>query len=219
MALGPTEKISDDVILATQICEKLLAGERKCLRELFTAFNGLFQSFARRRLFNPGSHEDVVQSFWEEMLTGQAICAYAQNAENKATLRTYLLGILYRRIIDANRKTSKSREIHQGDEDFKDTQDQRPTPQNGLVASTSKNLIRRLVNETLLKLSEESPTDASLVRMHLEGLDYSQMAERLGKRSDAVKKQFTREPTGSLAKFKRALKQAMLAQGLRYEDL
>ena len=53
-------------------------------------------------------------------------------------------------------------------------------------------------------LTDNSPGDAYLVKMHLEGLDYSQMAARslAGKGSDqkeldrkinAIKKQFTRE--------------------------
>jgi RNA polymerase sigma-70 factor (ECF subfamily) len=55
--------------------------------------------------------------------------------------------------------------------------------------------------------------------MYLEGLDYRQMAARIGKRVDAVKKQFTRETTGSLAKFKRMLKHLMQVQGITYEDI
>jgi hypothetical protein len=58
-----------------------------------------------------------------------------------------------------------------------------------------------------------------LVRMYLEGLDYRQMATRMGKRVDAVKKQFTRKTTGSLAKFKRTLKHLMQSQGITYEDI
>jgi DNA-directed RNA polymerase specialized sigma24 family protein len=55
--------------------------------------------------------------------------------------------------------------------------------------------------------------------MHLEGLNYSQMATRLGKSLDAIKKQFTRDRTGSLAKFKKELMHLMLAEGLGYEDI
>ena len=36
----------------------------------------------------------------------------------------------------------------------------------------------RLVHETLLMLTETSPTDAYLVKLHLEGYDYRQMAEK-----------------------------------------
>jgi hypothetical protein len=36
----------------------------------------------------------------------------------------------------------------------------------------------RLVHETLLMLTDSSPTDAYLVKMHLEGMSYQQMAEK-----------------------------------------
>jgi RNA polymerase sigma factor (sigma-70 family) len=208
-----------DIAIAKRICEGLRSGVKECLGGLVATYNEFFHNFARRRLFRPDMLEDVIQNFWEEMLSGQAICAYADSSENSATLRTYLVGVLYRRVIDANRKTSRYEEVHREEEHLQGKPDQAVTPHNGLSASASATLARQLVHEALLKLSEDSPTDASLVRMHLEGLDYSQMATRLGKRRDAIKKQFTREPTGSLAKFKRTLNYLMQAQGLQYEDL
>jgi RNA polymerase sigma-70 factor (ECF subfamily) len=213
------EQIESDVLLAKKICEGLRSGEKECLGELVTTHNEFFQNFARRRLFRPDIAEDVVQGFWKEMVNGQAICTYAFGPKNTATLRTYLVGVLHRRVIDANRKTSKNGEIHQEEENFQDRPDQAPTPHNGLTRASSQHLAQRLVHQALLRLSEHSPQDASLVRMHLEGLDYSQMAARLGKSRDAVKKQFSREPTGSLAKFKKALMHLMQADGLRYEDI
>jgi RNA polymerase sigma-70 factor (ECF subfamily) len=213
------EQIESDIALAKKICEGLRSGERECLEKLVTIHNEFFHNFARRRLFRPDIAEDVVQSFWKEMVNGQTICTYAFGSENTATLRTYLVGVLHRRVIDANRKISKNGERHQGEENLQGRPDQAPTPHNGLTRSSSQHLAQRLVNQALLRLSEHSPQDASLVRMHLEGLDYSQMAARLGKSRDAIKKQFSREPTGSLAKFKKALMHLMHAEGLRYEDI
>ncbi len=209
------ENIDSDIALAKKICEGLRSGERECLGELVNAYNELFSNFARRRLVKSDILEDVVQSFWEEMLNGRTICAYAHGSKNTATLQTYLMGVLHRRVIDANRKTFRYEEIHQAAENLPETPDQAPTPHNVLA----NNLARRLLHQALLKLSEESPQDATLVRMYLEGLDHRQMATRIGKRVDAVKKQFTRETTGSLAKFKRALKHLMQVQGITYEDI
>jgi RNA polymerase sigma-70 factor (ECF subfamily) len=213
------ENIDNDIALAKKICEKLLSGEKECLGELVTAYNELFSNFARRRLIKSDILEDVVQGFWEEMLNGRTICAYAHGSKNTARLQTYLMGVLHRRVIDANRKTSRYDEIHRVGENLPETPDQGPTPHHVLAGLTSNNLARRLLHQTLLRLSEESPQDATLVRMYLEGLDYRQMAARIGKRVDAVKKQFTRETTGSLAKFKRMLKHLMQVQGITYEDI
>ena len=88
----------------------------------------------------------------------------------------------------------------------------------------------RLVHESLLKLSENNPTDAYLVNMHLEGLNYQQMAkkyfgsssfsdEELTKRENAIKKQFTRKNSGSLAKFKKILEVVMKKNNLFREDI
>jgi RNA polymerase sigma-70 factor (ECF subfamily) len=88
----------------------------------------------------------------------------------------------------------------------------------------------RLIHETLLMLAETSPSDAFLVKMHLEGLEYKQMAERdlgnkpysqreLKKKTNAIKKQFTRKSTGSLAKFKSCLKRIMAKNKLFQDDI
>ncbi len=216
--MGP-ENIESDIALARKICEGLRSGEKECLGELVAAYNEFFLNFTRRRLFRAEVAEDVVQSFWKEMLSGQTICTYALGSENPATLRTYLVGALHRRVIDANRKISKNGERHQEGGNIQDRPDQAPSPHNGVVHSSSQDLARRLVHQALLRLSEHSPQDADLVRLHLGGLDYSQMAARVGKSRDAVKKQFSRADTGSLAKFKKALKHLMHIEGLRYEDI
>jgi len=213
------KNIDNDIATAKKICEGLLSGNKECLGELVTAYNELFINFARRRLLKSDILEDVIQSFWEEMLNGRTICAYAHGPKNTATLQTYFIGVLHRRVIDANRKTSRYEEIHRVEENFLETPDQAPTPHNVLTGLASNNLARRLLHQALLKLSEEYPQDATLVRMYLEGLDHRQMATQIGKRVDAVKKQFTRETTGSLAKFKRVLTHLMQSQGLTYEDI
>lgn len=100
--------------------------------------------------------------------------------------------------------------------------------------SPEKNLMHKdkikLIHETLLMLADTSPRDAYLVKMHLEGLNYSQMAERilsdkgytqkqLDKKNNAIKKQFTRNRTGSLAKFKSCLERIMIKNKLIHDDI
>ena len=120
------ENIDSDIAIAKKICEGLRSGEKECLGELVTAYNELFSNFARRRLLKSDILEDVVQSFWEEMLNGRTICAYAHGSKNTATLQTYLMGVLHRRVIDANRKTSRYEEIHRAAR--KSPGDPRPGP-------------------------------------------------------------------------------------------
>lgn len=219
MLFENTDQKIQDQVLARQLCEKLRSGDRNCLDRLFRDYHAFFLNFARRRLFNSDTREDVVQSFWEELMNAKAICVYAQGSENSASLQTYLLGILYFRIIDANRKNAKNREFSGLEGNVLETKKQKNISHDeGLVTLTSEILVRNLVNEALLKLSENFPQDASLVKMHLDGLTYSQMAGKLGKNIDAIKKQFTREQTGSLVKFKKAFISVMHSHGLKFED-
>ena len=65
--------------------------------------------------------------------------------------------------------------------------------------------------------------------MHLEGLNYQQMAEKflgdtaspkqLNKKVNAIKKQFTRKNTGSLARFRYYLEICMQKNHLAYADV
>jgi hypothetical protein len=87
-----------------------------------------------------------------------------------------------------------------------------------------------LIQKALVQLSDQSPRDANLIRMNLEGLSYEQMAvwelngkstdpEELKRKVDAIKKQFTRKETGSMAKFKNVLSRCLDTNGLDYTDL
>ena len=79
-------------------------------------------------------------------------------------------------------------------------------------------------------LTENSPSDAYLVKMHLEGFEYRQMAAKLlkgqdytekelNKKVNAIKKQFSRKNSGSLAKFKSCLERVMRKNNLIHDDI
>ena len=66
--------------------------------------------------------------------------------------------------------------------------------------------------------------------MHFEDLSYEEMAKRefrgikittrkLKKKTDAIKKQFTRDKTGSMAKFKSILNRCLENNSLKFRDL
>mgnify|MGYP000423386505 CR=1 FL=1 len=215
-----------DYDLGQEICRKLRAGYRNTIMELYNRYAHLFVAFARHRLFDrdPQEIESVLSKFWLELLNGKAICKYKGNA----SLQTYLTVILNRRIIDANRKFERERKAepvtHENDAyDHSHTQQ---TPEAELMAKEQ----RKLIQKALLQLSDQSPRDANLIRMNLEGLSYEQMAARelngesadpeaLKRKVDAIKKQFTRKETGSMAKFKSVLSQCLDTNGLDYQDL
>jgi DNA-directed RNA polymerase specialized sigma24 family protein len=160
-------------------------------------------------------------------MNGKAICAYSNNPENKASLRTYLCGILYHKVIDANRQ-KKVPTVDPAKLEIENIIDPQGTPEQELERIDSEALsmeIRRLTHQALLCLAKESPRDAEFMRMRLEGLTYEQMAIRLEdkekcttreikKKTNAIKKQFTREYSGTTSKFKVILESLLKERGL-----
>jgi len=222
-----TNLLIQDKSLAQKICEALVAGNRQPLEEMVSSYQELFLPFARRRLFQPQDVEDVLQNFWEELMNGKAICHYAQQPVSQISLRSFCLGILNRRIIDRNRQISRERQ--RSAPDNSNIHNPGDSPEDLLAQSISDNLARSLVHAALIKLAENFPRDVELLRWHLAGLRYEDMAKRLlgqdqmatpilHKKINAVKKQFTRENSGSLSRFKAVLQEFMHAHGLSYED-
>lgn len=203
-----------DYDLGQKICRELRSGNSSAILELYHKHGRFFAAFTRCRLFDDDPHgiEIVLSNFWLELINARAICKY----KGRASLRTYLTVILNRRIIDANRKFERKRNStpieteyeNGGDDQHCDQQ----TPENQLIIKEQQ----RLIQKALVRLSDTCPRDANLIRMNLEGLSYEQMAERelngvkananeLKRRVDAIKKQFTRKETGSMAKFRSVL--------------
>ena len=201
----------EDYSLAQKICKHLKACRNDAILELYHDHHRFFLAFTRLRLFNPEHDqiEAVVSNFWMELLNGKAICSY----QGKASLRTYLLTILNRRIIDANRRFQRELKYTEIAEEQNIDASNMPEDQRSAEDYVLQKERRKLIHDALIQLSETSPRDAKLVRMHLNGLSYKSMAEQeingnesllieKRRRINAIKKQFTRPNTGSLAKFK-----------------
>lgn len=215
-----------DYDLGRKICRELRSGYRSVIMELYNRYAHLFVAFARHRLFDhdPHSVDSVLSKFWLELLNGNAICKY----NGKASLQTYLTVILNRRIIDANRKFSRERIVApESKEDLTDEHNHdHHTPETALFKKEQ----RKLIQKALVQLSDQSPRDAKLIRMNLEGLSYEQMAARelngmsvepdeLRRKVESIKKQFTRGGTGSMAKFRSVLDRFLDTNGLNHMDL
>ena len=216
-----------DYELGQKICRELRASNLSAILELYNSYGLFFSAFTRNRLFDDDPHavDHVLSNFWIELLNHKAICKY----NGRASLRTYLTIILNRRIIDANRKFERERNstpiINENESGADDHDYDQQTPEKELILKEQQ----RLIQKALVRLSDTSPRDANLIRMNLEGLSYGQMAERelngnrtdpdeLRRRVDAIKKQFTRKETGSMAKFRSVLSLYLDANGLNYKD-
>lgn len=227
-SLMPPPNNHTDYILAQKICHELKAENHEAICELYSRYQPLFFNFTRQRSFdsNQDRIETILNNFWVKLLDGKAICSY----EGRASLRTFLLGILRRRIIDENRKIQRGNGNLQDDkidpDILKDTDHGHSSPEEELASKERE----KLVHEALMKLAEISPRDADLIRMHLDELSYKQMAERelagknavpeeIARLADSIKKQFSRKRTGSKAKFKIMIIRLMEKNCLRTVDL
>ena len=216
-----------DYSIAQQICKDLKADHKEAILALYQEHHHFFQAF-RRRIYHsePEEIESVLTNFWTELLNSKAICSY----KGKASLRTFLLTILNRRIIDANRKFKRDMQFTEIIDDHSnnaaDIPDNEESPEDLLLQKER----RRVVHDTLLRLSESAPKDAALIRMRLNGLSYKKMAEQeinsqinaageIQKKVDSIKKQFTRPVTGSLAKYKTLLEKNLQKNGIEPGDL
>lgn len=214
--------------LARRLCRDLRSGHPQALVTLYHRYQNFFAAFAKRRLFDadPYNVDEVLANFWIELLNGKAIC----NFKGQSSLQTYLTVILNRRIIDANRKYDRDRksqmlirkQIGDAAPEFQHMQ----SPEDELIGKER----HKLILEALSQLEEASPRDADLIRMHLAGLTYEEMAKaeikdeildskKLKQKTAAVKKQFTRNGTGSLAKFKSILNRSFERHSPGTEDL
>lgn len=134
------------------------------------------------------------------------------------------------RIRDHNKKTVRDRQIFTSLDDNADNIETNlhdgETPEKSYIREE----ISKIILQALLMLSENAPRDAHLIRMRLEGLSYHKMAERefegtgydaaaLAKKTNAIKKQFARTRTGSMAKFKICLERSMKKNKINQEDI
>ncbi|VTR66061.1 RNA polymerase, sigma-24 subunit, ECF subfamily [Desulfosarcina cetonica] len=218
-----------DLSLAQETCTELRAGNNDAILPVYRKYHPVFMGYTRRRVkdFNDESRAtSIVDDFWVELLNAKAICDF----QGLSSLKTYLFKILNFRIVDnvrrAGRQNAYANNISSSDNNIDGFGADDVSPEKDLMAKEKV----RLVNETLLMLTDSSPTDAHLMKMHMEGLNYQEMAEKLlgnkpksdkeiKKKTDAVKKQFTRKTSGSMAKFKSCLERIMTKNQLAYGDL
>jgi len=218
----------EDLALAQEACEELRAGNNDGILPVYHKYQSMFMGYTRRRVHSSDDDRatSILTDFWVELLNAKAICDF----QGLSSLKTYLFKILNFRIVDNVRREKRQgahgNNISNGDKDIDGFENDDVSPEKDLM---SKEKVR-LVNETILMLTDSSPTDAYLVKMHMEGLSYQEMAEKLlgnkpksdkelKKKTDAVKKQFTRKTSGSMAKFKSCLERIMTKNRLAYGDL
>ncbi|QTA81707.1 RNA polymerase sigma factor, sigma-70 family [Desulfonema limicola] len=221
------EKISYDYVFAQRICRELKAGNHEAVKEIHSRFQNQFSNFVRFRISGYISHkhdtDEVLNTFWIELLNGNAVCSY--QGENNASLYSFLLKTLNWRVQDWMRQKAKERLVFSTGNNEKHIKTDCCINSGNMDNHISPEIIleqvecRKIFYKALLELEQAFPMDAHLVYMRLKEMTYKQIADKIGKKESAVKKQFTREGTGSMAKFKIILEQNINKQGISITDL
>lgn len=232
-----------DCAFALELCQKLKAGRRQAITAVHSRCHGRFVCFVRQKLYAfPQSKTDrVVNTFWLELMDGKMICAY--QGKGPLSLCAFLMVRLNWRIKDEIRRTSKEKQkrvVLSGPNESEGDAEERMTsaavdagelePLSVETAMIGKER-RQIVHAVLMQLQDIAPDDAQLIRgRFLKGLTYREIAEAemgdenpdadvLAKKARAVKKQFTRPRTGSMAKFKIILTRYLRSCGIEPNDL
>jgi len=226
--------VKTDLEMAQYICQELRAGNRQAILPLFYEYNNIFKRFVNKRLSYSQEAEDILSNFWVNLLDGKAFCNY--HGDRGASLKSYLWRILENEIRDHIRKRKSFTPISDIPEDSLlqchgvTIASSSSDPENDLLHKEKNEFLIKIIHEAMLILSEISPRDAHLIWLKLIGKDYKEMAleelgsmavdkKELGRKSNSIKKQFTRPHTGSIAKFMVILKRLMVKYKIYKDDL
>ena len=180
-----------DLILAQEICDELLSGNSESILKIYHRYHPFFLAYTRKRLYSidPDRALSILDDFWVELLNARAICDF----KGFASLKNYLFRILNYRIVDnvrrANRQGAYSKNVSDKDHEIDGFGSEEESPEKDIMHKQKIELI----HESLLMLTENSPSDAYLVKMHLERLEYRQMAENLLQGQTYTAKQLNRK--------------------------
>lgn len=218
-----------DYTFADKICDKLLSGSTRirnwAIEAVIGRYQYAFKPFISKRLCNCKALEadEVLDDFWMELMNGKAICNY--HGRSGASLKSYLTRRLIWHINGAIRKCQNIRVKNQKTQDIiktnhnnNDDGTTEPSPEHTLIAGE----VTEIINQSLDELSKDRPLDASYIKMRLlEGMTYEEIASISSppKTADAIKRQFTRPDTGSLARFKKMMVRVARKLGINKDDL
>lgn len=227
---------TNDFQIAQRVCNQIRSGNLEAITELYQVYHNRFIAFANARLQSSpsASPEDVVSKFWIELLNGKAICRY--KGINSASLCSFLLNILAYRILDhlrtiGNKTKQEMNEAESGRNDDRKKELSEIAGEKPKDLTSPETVLQQFVHESLLTLSEKSPKDAELIKLHLlEGWTYTEIANHFYKMeesdlsnpqkiTDRIKKQFTRPRTGAKSKLKRIMENKMNRYELTIKDL
>ncbi len=227
---GDASRYGEDRALVERVVSGLRAGRADGVGELYRRYHGVLMAYACVRTRDPHLAGDVVGTLWVRVMERGVLERYA----GRASLRSYLLTIVEYMVRDALR--ARGRQAPGDGVGGTGPWEAVGEPPDRLALGEERDrLVREIVGQTLLELSEEHPRCALIVWMRLAGLPYREIARielareqagvepsprALQRRTLAVKKLTTRRnPPGCLARFRRIHQRVLEDRGLEPEDL
>jgi DNA-directed RNA polymerase specialized sigma24 family protein len=181
---------------ANRLCEEITSGNRHGIAELYLRYHPELYGYARSRLYDRDAAEDVLATFWVRLMDGRALCRY----DRRASLGTYLTGILELQIRTVNGQFSRERSRRapepneaeagllpaQPPTDCGETDEPPPggrgatpglPPGEAEIRREARRILREGVRLSVLLLSDEHPRCGEILWMRLAGLQYEEIAE------------------------------------------
>lgn len=84
-----------------RLIERIAQGDRVAFSEFYTSFERALYGFVRRRLNDPFESADILHDVFIEVWRG------AERFEGRSTVKSWVFGIAYRKIMDSHRRTGK----------------------------------------------------------------------------------------------------------------
>lgn len=194
--------VEEDRQLAQKWCEELRNDERQAIEEVRQRYGARFEKFISFRCagLTNDDRNDLLQSFWQGLSDGKAICSY--EGRNSARLGSYLQKLLDNRIKSFFK--ARAREITipvGGSEELATRADttesffHEPVPRPEIILSREEQqrLLKELTGEALLRLSEIDPEGAWILRQRSKGIRFKDIARANGYSEEEDGKEFQRE--------------------------
>ena len=168
--------LSDDVL-----AQHAKDGDERAFNELVLRYLGRISSVARKYFARGYEHTDFVQ----EGLLGLFHAARTYRSDSESTFRKYAMLVVERRFISVIRRQSAQRSVPEDaivdieslDSELADTA---KTPEEELMLSEQLRWVYSRLLETLSK------QEYAVLELYVDGLSYSDIAERLGITPKAV---------------------------------
>lgn len=162
-----------------ELLKRICDGDKDATNELIIKYRGLVEHIARKYIDSPLEEDDIIQ----EGMIGLLAAIKSYNSEKGAKFNTYATHCINNSIKSALKKFSRLKDIPQGviielDEDI--VKGKSLSAEDEFLANESVRALSETLYEELSKFENE------VLRLHIVGCSYDDIADKLGKNQKAI---------------------------------